>query len=165
MIGFQKNDGGRRKDYGPGRGRKMPKQGDCVIRAISTATGQGYRQTLTGLCSLAIEMGGVPNGERVYERYLRDLGWEKHKPLRHANGSKVRLKDWDQAAIKRFGGGAHLKTFIVLTTSHLTVVSGQTPANLRSNAGLPHLPGFTLHDSWDCRAWCGNSFWTKEMSK
>ena len=131
QLKFEENDGGRREDYG--KGRKLPKQGDCVVRAIATALGQGYKETLVDLCELSIEMGGLPNGDRVYGAYLKSKGWEKHKTLRRG-GKKVRVRDW----LKHTREGR----YIIHTTKHLTVVVGDT-----------------LLDTWDCRKACANIYY------
>ena len=137
QLKFAENDGGRREDYG--KGRKLPKQGDCVIRAIATALEQGYRETLVDLCELAVEMGGLPNGDRVYGAYLKSKGWEKRKTLRHG-GKKIRVRDW----LKHTQRGKYL----IHTTTHLTAVIGDT-----------------MQDTWDCRNWCANSYYSPADQK
>jgi hypothetical protein len=131
QLKFEENDGGRREDYG--KGHKLPKQGDCVVRAIATALEQGYKETLVDLCELSIEMGGLPNGDRVYGAYLKSKGWEKRKTLRHG-GKKVRVRDW----LKHTPEGR----YIIHTTKHLTAVIGDT-----------------MLDTWDCRKACANIYY------
>jgi hypothetical protein len=148
MIAFEKDDGGRRKDYGPGKGRKLAKQGDCVVRAISIALGQGYRDTLGELCVLAIEMGGIPNGERVYETYLAAKGWERQRPLRGGDGAMIRVRDFSLFAELKYGPQAKGWSYLVSTTSHLSaVVDG------------------TLRDTWDCRKKVAGRFYVKEKKR
>ena len=48
--------------------------GDCVIRAISVATNQSWRQTYRDLCSLGERQADLPNSNAVWGMYLRDKG-------------------------------------------------------------------------------------------
>tara|TARA_B100001013_G_scaffold332200_1_gene248279 strand:- start:511 stop:897 length:387 start_codon:yes stop_codon:yes gene_type:complete len=127
-MDYKYHDGGRAKDYG-----KVPKIGDCVIRSIAIATGQGYMVTLIELCELAVDIGGVPNDKWVYEKYLASKGFIKSKPPRTMAGRKIRIKDW-------FFEGA----CVMLTTGHLTAIIDNC-----------------VYDTGDCRRWCGNTYWKK----
>ena len=40
---------------------KNRRSGDCVIRAISTATGKSWEEVLTDLCKLALQEKRIPN--------------------------------------------------------------------------------------------------------
>jgi len=105
--------------------------GDCVVRSIAITLNQSYKQTLTELCELSVKYGGMPNDQQTYERYLFDRGWVKNKPPR-VGGRKMRLKHW------------HHSLAIVYTWQHLTAVVDNT-----------------VRDTWDCREWCMNSYYTK----
>lgn len=48
--------------------------GDCVIRAISVATNQSWRETYRGLCSLGERQADLPNSNAVWGIYLKDKG-------------------------------------------------------------------------------------------
>lgn len=48
---------------------------DCVIRAISTATGKTWDEVLTGLCAIALKKKMIPNEKRVFSYYLKSIGW------------------------------------------------------------------------------------------
>lgn len=48
--------------------------GDCVIRAISLATGVSWENTVLGLTHLGIQMGLVCNDKHTFEKYLQDNG-------------------------------------------------------------------------------------------
>ena len=55
---------------------------DCVIRAIALATAQTWDKVYMDLCELGLKMKRVPNEKQVYEKYLEQKGWTKHKQPR-----------------------------------------------------------------------------------
>ena len=125
---YIETDGNRQKEYG---GRKA-KSGDCVIRAITLALNQSYRQTLIDLCELGIELGRLPNDKIVFDKYLTNKGWVKRKAKR-VNGKLIKLKDstFDESRL------------LVSTRRHLTCIIDNT-----------------IHDSWDCRNQYGGVAWS-----
>lgn len=62
---------------------KNPKQwkheGDCVVRAISTAMSQTWDETYMELCYLGRKKCMMPNSKKLYEAYLKQMGWENIK--------------------------------------------------------------------------------------
>lgn len=52
--------------------------GDCVIRAISKATGKSWRSVYRELCAVGSELGDMPSANPVWGAYLRQLGFERH---------------------------------------------------------------------------------------
>ena len=133
-MDYVKDDGGRIEEYNI-KPLKKNMISDCVVRSIAIALDQSYRQTLTELCELSVKYGGMPNDKQTYEPYLFDRGWIKNKPPR-VSGRKIRLKHWRPYVFPRA---------IVSTSGHLTAVVD-----------------WTVRDTWDCREWCMNSFYTKE---
>lgn len=53
------------------------KTGDCVVRAISAATGQDWDTTYTGLTFQGFVIKDMPSGNYVWGEYLRSKGFEK----------------------------------------------------------------------------------------
>lgn len=53
------------------------KVGDCVVRAISTALGQEWHETYTGLCLQGFEMADLPSSNAVWSKYLRKKGFSR----------------------------------------------------------------------------------------
>ena len=51
--------------------------GDCVIRAISIATAQSWRQVYRDLCDLGEVECELPNMNNVWGRYLSEMGLEQ----------------------------------------------------------------------------------------
>ena len=134
---FIKNYGGREKYFGTKF--KKDRTGDCVIRAIATATEQDYMKVWNDLFELATECGFMPSDKKCYEIYLKDLGWEKNSPLKRG---KKKYK------VRNVGRFFHNQNVIIHTTNHLTtLIDGD------------------LNDSWDCREWCANSYYVKKTKK
>lgn len=75
---------------------------DCVIRAISSATGDGWEQTLKELTEYSVKTGYMINTPECYGRYLKDKGFVKQKQPKLPNGKKMRFKEF----VKKFDGHA-----------------------------------------------------------
>jgi hypothetical protein len=52
--------------------------GDCVVRAISKATGQSWEKTYIGIVEKGLNMRDMPSANRVWAAYLKDLGFNKY---------------------------------------------------------------------------------------
>ena len=137
MMKYIYNDGGR-GDYFDTKYKK-DRTNDCVIRAIAIATERDYLTIWEELFTLSTKMGFMPNDKKCYEEYLRCLGWVKHSPIKNkSTGKKYELRKLGDH-FRRLG---KYKGVIVKTTRNLSaIVDGD------------------LHDSWDCRRWCANSYW------
>ena len=75
---------------------------DCVIRAICSATGDSWEDTLKELTEYCIKTGYMLNTPECYGKYLKDCGYVKCKQPIHKDGSKVRFKEF----VKEFDGHA-----------------------------------------------------------
>lgn len=53
--------------------------GDCVIRAISAATGMSWRTVHKALCDLSGEMSDWPNADRVWWTFMEQIGFAKKR--------------------------------------------------------------------------------------
>lgn len=51
--------------------------GDCVIRAISKATGQNWEETFDGVTDMAFQMKDMPSSNYVWAAYLKRKGFTK----------------------------------------------------------------------------------------
>ena len=51
--------------------------GDCVIRAVSFATGQEWYKTYLDLCVYGLINCDLPSSNAVWGRYLRDRGYRR----------------------------------------------------------------------------------------
>lgn len=119
-------DGGRSKYY------KRAKMGDCVIRSISLALGQDYKQTFEELCEWAIKLGDLPNTQYVYERYLKHKGWSKQPAQRTREGRLQEVVDYRGPRC------------LMHTRSHLTYINSEG----------------NLEDTWDARWSKMGVYWT-----
>ena len=63
--------------------------GDCVVRAISLATGKGWVQTIRELTELGIKNGYVLNDKKNYEKYLLDNGFVQCNEPRDFRNQKL----------------------------------------------------------------------------
>lgn len=52
--------------------------GDCVIRAVSFATGQSWEKTYLDLCVYGLINCDLPSSNNVWGRYLRDKGFRRY---------------------------------------------------------------------------------------
>ena len=75
---------------------------DCVIRAISSSTGDSWDKTIRELTEYAIKTGYMLTTPECYGKYLEDIGYIKQKQPTHKNGTKIRFKEF----AKKFGGHA-----------------------------------------------------------
>lgn len=110
--------------------------GDCVIRAISFATGNGWDKTFTDLCTLGLKMKAMPNDNKVFRKYLEQLGLQQMKQPRKSDNTKYTVKEFAEAA-SRTG------TYIISVANHLTVVKNRK-----------------IIDTWDCGNKCVGNYWT-----
>lgn len=57
------------------RGKRV---GDCVIRAVSRATGKTWEETYAGICAAGYELCDMPSANAVWGAYLRRHGFRRH---------------------------------------------------------------------------------------
>lgn len=82
---------------------------DCVIRAIATATGQTWDETLMGLTECALKHKYMINCPELYGKYLNTLGFIKQKQPKTRNNKKIRVSEFvkifDGIAVANIGCG------------------------------------------------------------
>ena len=88
---------------------------DCVVRAISSLTGDSWECTLRQLTETAIRTGYMLNTPECYSIYLESLGFTKRKQPILQNGKKIKFKDF----VLQFDGHA----FCHCGKGHVTYVS------------------------------------------
>lgn len=52
--------------------------GDCTVRAISRATGEGWDTVYCGLCVEGLRLCDMPTANHVWGAYLRRHGFRRH---------------------------------------------------------------------------------------
>ena len=136
---FRENDGGRSKWFDCTL-KKNRNIGDCVVRTIAIATEIPYGVVWNELFDRAKKIGHFPNSPIVYEAYLKELGWEKHPPVRY-NNKKITIRDYIDNSLKL---EIIEEPMIILTRSHITALVNNK-----------------IHDTWDCSNYCMNSYYLK----
>lgn len=110
--------------------------GDCVVRAIAFATGKGWDTVFSDLCALGLKMKAMPNDDKVYRAYLKQLGLVQMKQPRKSNNKKFTVKEFAECSSRR-------GTYIISVANHLTVVKERK-----------------IIDTWDCGDKCVGNYWT-----
>lgn len=67
---------------------KDRRSGDCVLRAISTATDKSWDEVLDDLVKYAHKHKEMPDDPKCYSKYLEDLGFTKMKQPRKSDNTK-----------------------------------------------------------------------------
>ena len=116
---------------------KNKKTTDCVIRALTTATGKSYYEVFEELYKLSIKTGWFMNEKRLEEKFLEQNGFVKYKQPKDDFGYKYEIGQIDQLVSKE-------DVVIIRCCGHLTVVKNHT-----------------LYDIWDCRRKCINNYYVK----
>ena len=100
---------------------------DCVVRAISVASGVEYNKVLDDLIMVYKDTGYHMGEKRTYEKVLELYGFEKQPMVFKENGTKYRVGEIDQLV-------PDYKVAVVSLANHLVAYA----------YGM-------LIDTWDCR--------------
>lgn len=116
---------------------KGKKTDDCVVRAISYASGLAWEEVFDLLCKVARKKCTMPNSKPAFTAVLKDLGFVKQTiPVPQAGESRPTVSD-----VARW-----CKTPAVLSVAgHLVAVDGE---------------GHYV-DIWDCGKKCCYTYWIK----
>ncbi len=87
--------------------------GDCTVRSISTATGNGWMETYLDLCLFGLLMADMPSANSVTTAYLRNKGFHRRT---------IPDDCPDCYTIADFCRDHPKGTYIIGTGSHLTTV-------------------------------------------
>lgn len=117
---------------------KGKKTGDCVIRALTVASGIDYHQVSDELYELSKKTGHTMFSKQTYEKWLAANGFIKHKQPRKPNGTKYTVGE-----IKELVG--ENTSAVVSVANHLTTFDGGA-----------------LIDTWDCRSKTIGNYYTKK---
>lgn len=113
--------------------------GDCTVRAISAATGDGWDATYWGLCIQGAMQCNMPSADEVWGEYLRKKGW-KRRYLPNDCPICYTVEDF----CREYPRGVYI---VGLEGHVVAVVDGQ------------------LLDTWDSRERHPHYYWTKEDRK
>ena len=110
--------------------------GDCTVRAISTATNNGWMETYLDLCLFGMLMADMPSSNSVTTAYLKNKGFRRRTiPETYPDGY----------CISDFCADHPKGTYIIGTGSHLATVIDSV-----------------LWDSWDSSNECPVYYFEKE---
>lgn len=111
--------------------------GDCVIRAITKASGEEYIKVYDSLCEIGRGLCCPPNWKDAFEEYLKNNGFVKMKQPKKPNGKKYTVTELAKEIKKG--------RIVVSIARHLTcIVDG------------------TIYDTWDCSQKCVGNYWIKK---
>lgn len=132
------------------------KTGDCVVRAIAYAMDKDWDEVYNDLCTLGFKMKRLPNEKQVYEKYLQQQGWEKHKQPRTYEYSNGYAKNMKKFTVDEFMDMMSFENrclgkgnIIVSVANHLTCIEVN---NWK----------YEIVDTWGCGRKCVGNYWTKE---
>lgn len=111
--------------------------GDCVVRALATATGESWDDVYKELFNIGYELKVMPNNQEAYEAFLISRGFKKNK-ISNKKGSK---RPTVLGFTKEHKTGSH----VLQVANHLTVVKDGV-----------------YYDLWDCGEKCLYSYWSLE---
>lgn len=116
---------------------KQNRAGDCVVRAIATATGETWETVYRELCDEGMKMRRMPNETKVYEAYLKKNGWRKMKQPRKSDNTRYTGCEFIDAY--------NLNNAIMHIGSHHVscIVDGR------------------VNDIWDCSEGCVGNYWVR----
>ena len=116
---------------------KTDRAGDCVIRALAKAENKSWEEIFQDLVKISLKKCRLPNEKKVYEQYLKDLGYTKYKMPVKPNGKKYTVKEYFTKTNK--------KPIVVTTRKHMTCIIDNK-----------------LYDTWDCSNKVLSNYWIKE---
>lgn len=91
------------------------KTGDCVVRALTTATEMDWLDVYDELCQIGRKKCRMPNDKITYEKFLTDHGFTNCKMPRHSDNSRYTVNE----LIDEIGEG----NILVMNVAHHTTVS------------------------------------------
>lgn len=111
--------------------------GDCVVRALSYATGYSWDKVYIALCNIGYKEKAMPNSKVVYEKFLESTGFVRQK---------LSIKKGDTRPTVYEFTKAHKKGLYILSVAnHLTVCDDGV-----------------YYDTWDCGNCCIYTYWIKQ---
>lgn len=109
--------------------------GDCVVRAIAKATGQGWEEAYIALCVQGLISYDMPSANAVWGAYLRRLGFRRHL-----------IPDTcpDCYTVSDFAAEHPAGTYVLALSGHVVCVED----------GI-------IYDSWDCGSEVPLYYWER----
>lgn len=120
---------------------------DCVVRAICTALGQSWEQTVRELTELGIKHGYLLNDPSLFPKYLESKGWIKKPQPRKSDNTKYTGVE-----------------FCHLTKESIVWAVGYDFTRIVANLGGNHTVAIIdgkVWDIWDSTDGCIGNYWVK----
>lgn len=118
---------------------------DCVIRALSRGMNKPYTDVLMELALLQCKTGYDTGDRKLYDAYLKNNGWTKHKQPRKCDNTKYTGKEW----------------CLKLKGDHAGSIG--TPQNMIANIGTHHVVAIIdakVNDIWNSTDGYIGNYWT-----
>lgn len=125
--------------------------GDCTFRAIATALGQSWEQTVREMAELSIQTGYAINDTKGIAKYLESKGWKKHPQPRKDDNTKYTGKEWCKKI-------SHNPFFVGKNV--VANIGGSHIVCIKETDGLHGV--HKVHDIWDSTGGCIGNYWTKD---
>lgn len=116
---------------------KNKKTGDCVVRAITMASGFTYKEVATMLFNEWMKSGYEMTDKHTVNKVLSDLGFIFHKKPARLSGKTYQVKDMDQLLDPG-------ESAVLQVANHYTCAKDNM-----------------IYDLWDCRSKSVYGYWTK----
>ena len=103
--------------YQPNKKDLKDKYGDCVVRSLTLALNEEWKDVYTILCRKGLELQEMPNSNNVYRSILEKAGFERHW-ISIRNGNK-------RPTVKRFAyEHKDEKVYVLELSGHLVSCTG-----------------------------------------
>ena len=122
--------------------------GDCLIRAIATATGMTWDETLDGLARFAGE-STLLNIHRVFEPYLHHIGFQRHHVSLRSDGHWPTGAQLCEMLDQEYQNSEKIVAFI--GRSHMTAIF---PVQTSQGSA------YKIVDEFDCSDWVVSEYWS-----
>ena len=127
---------------------------DCIIRAISTATGISYENVMKDLYELSVKTGYMLNDDKCYSTYLKILGWKKYKQPRKEDNTKYTGEEFCEYCEE------------YSDTTYVPYIRGNVIAHIGSHHMVAFMKEahnkYRLYDIWNSLDGCIGNYWVKE---
>lgn len=128
--------------------------GDCVIRAIATATGMTWEETLMGLVEMALKHKLSVQATENYDKYLQSLGWVKQKQPRKEDNTKFTGSEFCVQLSVNDKDGKKGNIIAHLGGHHIVCIRP-------TNSGDGINCRYKVHDTWNSTGGCIGNYWVK----
>ena len=118
---------------------------DCVIRALSRGMNKPYNDVVMELALLQCETGYDDGDKKLYDTYLKNNGWTKHKQPRKWDNTKYTGEEW------------------CYEVQSVTKVRKSSWDKIIANIGGHHVVAIIdgkVNDIWNSTGGCIGNYWT-----